>query len=412
MRKVQVILAYLYLLSVSLYRVPIPQPFGSCPRVIFFLMLPIWLIYTLHSRRVRNYPLAFWFMTLYVLWSCFSWFWSFDPDNSANAAYHYITFLLPYFLVYDSLRTKDQILKGMAFFCFGSIFVALDVIGNFITNNHIYGMGDRFTGLSNDVNFVGAVLVMHACIAIYLIGFTPKMLGKWNYVFTFFPVPLLIAAIMTGSRTVGLVWLIPLIYGLIILKSKSKISNKLISVIVLVLAVGITVKMQEPLKNQLDRIFSLTSSYTVDKFSGRVQLWMTGFEKFKEHPVLGVGSGAFSTAIDEGNTVYGYSGLPAHNTFLSVLTETGLVGFFIFMTMFFTLIMGFRPVEKPAKVLWLLLFLCWLAGSLGGTLEGSEWTWAFLTLAILATRHLVEEPVAHEEPVELPSNKALASSNA
>ncbi len=56
---------------------------------------------------------------------------------------------------------------------------------------------------------------------------------------------------------------------------------------------------------------------------GRVAAWILGLELFKHHPVFGIGVGNFGDYNDTGST--------AHNSFVLVLAESGLFGYFFWM---------------------------------------------------------------------------------
>lgn len=60
-----------------------------------------------------------------------------------------------------------------------------------------------------------------------------------------------------------------------------------------------------------------------DQTSGRLVLFSYAFDLFKQKPILGWGSGAFSNLFEMGN----------HNVYLQLLSENGLVGFAIFVSM-------------------------------------------------------------------------------
>ena len=57
--------------------------------------------------------------------------------------------------------------------------------------------------------------------------------------------------------------------------------------------------------------------------NGRETLWTAALEGFDENPILGIGAGRFME----------WSGLPtnAHNAYLQVLCEQGIIGFFLFV---------------------------------------------------------------------------------
>ncbi len=78
----------------------------------------------------------------------------------------------------------------------------------------------------------------------------------------------------------------------------------------------------------------------------RLQYWQAGLEMIKEKPLLGFGLGSFGR-------VYGKYKLPeaeetqmAHNNFLQIWTELGIVGFLIFLSIF---IFYFREMNQSIK---------------------------------------------------------------
>jgi O-antigen ligase len=75
-------------------------------------------------------------------------------------------------------------------------------------------------------------------------------------------------------------------------------------------------------------------------FGGRGKLWEAGLEVFPENPVFGYGTGGYKSAI---TPKLGLAAQVAHNSFLSVLVEQGIVGFLLYMMMFLAV---FRSILK------------------------------------------------------------------
>lgn len=83
-----------------------------------------------------------------------------------------------------------------------------------------------------------------------------------------------------------------------------------------------------------DRVGSILPSvqYRADTFGTRVDVWELGFKIIQDHPVRGVGTGNFQAAsarYARGDVTI--AGLAAHNSYISVAAETGLVGFALFL---------------------------------------------------------------------------------
>lgn len=87
--------------------------------------------------------------------------------------------------------------------------------------------------------------------------------------------------------------------------------------------------------------------WDISSFSGRLGLWGHAFQLFSAHPLLGSGLGTFGEAyqragfpLDSGASRF------AHNIFIQLLVETGLVGIAFFFWTMFSLI---RRFKVPAR---------------------------------------------------------------
>ena len=78
---------------------------------------------------------------------------------------------------------------------------------------------------------------------------------------------------------------------------------------------------------------------------GRVDAWYEGLDMFKTHPLLGVGFGNFTD----------YNPLTAHNSFVLVLAETGVVGYVLWLAMvgysfwMAAVVLRLDPVAEPER---------------------------------------------------------------
>jgi O-antigen ligase len=81
----------------------------------------------------------------------------------------------------------------------------------------------------------------------------------------------------------------------------------------------------------MERLASTTAEVEGGRLGGRWKIWQAGLKAFAQKPIVGYGPSAFKRAIDpwllQKNQV-------AHNSFLSVLVESGLVGLVLYLTMF------------------------------------------------------------------------------
>ena len=81
--------------------------------------------------------------------------------------------------------------------------------------------------------------------------------------------------------------------------------------------------------------------------------------------------------------------LVAHNTFISVLVEEGLIGFVLFVLILAGLWQGASTLRTPEKRLWMIVLLVWTVGVMELTWEYRKPTWllfGLLAASITAVR--------------------------
>ena len=91
---------------------------------------------------------------------------------------------------------------------------------------------------------------------------------------------------------------------------------------------------------------------------------------------MGIGSGALTTAIGASEV--------AHNTFLSVLAELGLIGFTLFIVILGIVVHQAIKQSKQHSGLWLTILLIWAIGVSTLTWEYRKPTWLLLSLIVIS----------------------------
>ena len=146
-----------------------------------------------------------------------------------------------------------------------------------------------------------------------------------------------ILALYTGSRG-GLLGLATMILAFMLLRiPKIEKSHKVTMLVVvgLVLAASFS-------KLNVERYLTLSdldNDYNASDEFGRSQIWARGFQLFLQDPLTGVGVREFSKAIGdmrqtEGKVIPEWQA--PHNSYVEVLTETGLFGILAFLSLILT----------------------------------------------------------------------------
>jgi O-antigen ligase len=124
--------------------------------------------------------------------------------------------------------------------------------------------------------------------------------------------------------------------------------------------------------------------------SSRGAIWLQGLTAFVEHPLIGVGSGAFRDAIPLDKA--------AHNTLLGIAVELGVVGLILFLIMLSIVLHSAVRQPKWESRLWLMLLLVWVVSA--STIDWAHRKPTLLLMGlIVASGHL---PQQHPRVVEYP----------
>jgi O-antigen ligase len=153
----------------------------------------------------------------------------------------------------------------------------------------------------------------------------------------------LVALGLTGSRggmiaTIAALTIVPF--------TLSKLSPAKLAVgIALMLVSGWLVVSFTP-DTLVERLGTTEGEVADGSFGGRFKLWHAGLRVYVNRPFLGWGTASFKPAI---TPLLGVRAQVAHNSFISVLVEQGLVGLLLYLTMFvlvFRAILTLPPLEK------------------------------------------------------------------
>jgi O-antigen ligase len=105
-----------------------------------------------------------------------------------------------------------------------------------------------------------------------------------------------------------------------------------------------------------------------DTVGARYDFWRAGLAMWGDHPVAGIGIGRFRNYL----LAYWQSYRPIiawtpHNTYVQVLSETGIIGFVVFITLLYNVLINFRSGIK----------------ALPRSLSDIQWTWSIVLIILL-----------------------------
>ena len=88
----------------------------------------------------------------------------------------------------------------------------------------------------------------------------------------------------------------------------------------------------------------------------------------------------------------------AHNTFFSVMVETGMVGFALFSLFLLSLVLAVRRMQGLKRVVWAMTLLVWGVGVSTLSWETRKPTWLIFALILAEARLLPEMHARRSAP--------------
>lgn len=268
-----------------------------------------------------------------------------DLETSLVSIMLYAKVFLLALLLAGCLKSEKDI-RVMTLYCLAGLLVG-SLVAIYQYKTGTFAVLDIYTqraaGLREDPNDTAMLLVAGVPLAIYWFLNTPNVLVK---LFFAGAVPLLLVGIgLTGSRG-GFVVLV--VMGVVIYLRRPTLQLTLVGLIMVA-----TVTMLAP-QSYWERMESLTSgkeAHGARSLESRSMLLQKGMLLFSQRPVLGVGPGNYGNAYMGDVTssgLMGRSGLSiesdrnivAHNLYLELLVEIGVLGTGLFLSVIYRAIRG------------------------------------------------------------------------
>lgn len=260
-----------------------------------------------------------------------------DLGRSYQSLDMYIKVVVFYFVLINLIDTSQMLKVILWVITISAFFIALYGLIQFVSAPPVVGVLNRIASTKGDANNLALTLVSAIPFSIALFKIEKNIISKailgLSTAIILFTVPL------TFSRG-GLLALIVVLFLLV-----SRIQKKRYAIFILLLFVGLSVLI---LPTAVWERASMTSLSSMDaSIQMRTRLLRGGLAMFLDHPIFGVGIGNFIVHS------YHYSGvLPpsyAHNMFLHVAAELGILGLFFFAALLWITWRMLRQVQKATS---------------------------------------------------------------
>lgn len=364
---------------------------GTVTRIFGILTALIWFLSVLMRGKLRSFQWFHGFVLFFILWNITSIFWSRWPRTTLDQIQTYIQLCIFIFILWDLITSPELLRAGLQAYIFGAYISVTSTIINYTNGQQIsaYEVG-RYSGAGLNAVDLALTLTIGIPIAWHLALISSNGIGRniirvLNYLYI--PVALF-AIILTASRT-ALIAVIPAVVFIVFTNNRLKPTTRILAFIVLFTAMFFL----QPLVPQasLERLSTVSDSIAAGDLGGRVNLWKQALQTFQENPIMGIGAGVLDTPL--------FLGAVAHNTYISILTELGILGFFLFL-----LIIG-NSIYKAAiqsnwyAQLWLSILAVWAIGIFTLTWEYRKTSWLVLALVVVSAELNRKKVIQPEQTV-------------
>jgi len=330
----------------------------------------LWIGMTGHVRRISavHYALAG-----LAGWSALSVLWTADWDSTITRAGTYLQLLTAVWLIWELATTESRVLGLLQCFVLGTYVSSISTIVNFIQGRTAAQLANaagytvwetsRYSIDGVNENDLGVMLALSIPMTFYLATRRKRLLSRcvcWLHLGA-----VATAVLLTGSRGALFAAIVAVLVSVLGSPSGQSLAVKFAGLGVV--ASGTLFIPQAT----LDRLLSAGTELSGGTLTHRTVIWAAGLEAVRDHAFLGVGAGAY------GPTVLKAVDIPyvAHNTFLSVFVELGVVGALILGGLLASAFLYAFLMPSLERCLWIALLLTWSAGVSSLTWEYRKPTW-------------------------------------
>jgi O-antigen ligase len=351
---------------------------GTISRFFGLIALGAGMLAVLIDGRIRVFSPMLAAPALFVLWSIVTVRWSLDPISTAAKGQTYLQLLGMAWLIWEFAAAESRIASLMQAYVLGTLYSSFDTVSRWAMARQTYYQ--RYATEGFDPNDMALTLALSLAFSYYL---STRSRGTMAWVYRAQMVLALLTILLSASRT-G--FLTSCLAALILPLSFPYLRRAERKWIACGAAVAILAAVAMIPATSWKRLSTIGSEVSSGSLNSRSMIWRAGLVSFRQHPVAGVGGGAFPRSVEP---MLGFPkgwSIVAHNTFFSVLVETGVVGFTLFSALLLSLLLAVRRMQGLKRVMWAVTLLVWGVGVSTLSWEIQKPTWLIFALILAEGR--------------------------
>lgn len=361
---------WLFVFSVPWDNLIIIPGVGVVTKITGGLAAALALLAAVAAGRFRRWHAFHLAALLFVLWTAGVLLFISHGVRPPRKLGTFVQLLIMVWMVWELAPSRQRLLGLMTAYVLGAYVTAFDTIRLYRTAG---GALRRFAAGAFDPNDLAMILALALPMAWYLGMSYRQPLLRW-LCRAFVPIGVL-AIGLTGSRGAMITGVLAL---MVIPLTMTRLSPGRLATALLLLVVSGTLAVVYLPETVVERLATTRSEVEDATLGGRLKIWRAGMLVFSERPIIGYGLASFKTAV---TSVMGPAAQVAHNSFISVLVETGLVGFLLYVGMIAAVLASIFKLPLVERRFGLVLFATLFLAMTPLTWEDRKAVW--FTLALL-----------------------------
>ncbi|MBN1630765.1 MAG: O-antigen ligase family protein [Thermoleophilia bacterium] len=384
MRKLSFYLLWIFVFSIPWQDAVSIAGGTALTRIIGVVAFAVAFAACLIERKMKRPPFFVYVFFAFVVWQLLTYFWSVGPSTTLGSTLTLVQVFVMIWLITELCTAEKERIWLLEAFVLGCLVVCFLLVSAYARGEaaDTYRYSTANLSLNDSAQFIAAGIAM----AFIVIASGRKAQIRRHailmWVNTAYILIALFSVVLTASRSGFIATCIALV-GAVFALRQVRLAQRLAWVVVIMgvfAGVFFGLSSSEALQANTQRITFSADTASLETLTGRTEIWSTGGDLFREHPIGGMGAGTFVEAARER---LGES-RAAHNVFVETAVETGIVGVLLLVTVLMSALVPVLISRNESTPLYVILFLVLFAIAQVANVAGGKAFWCSMAILSLS----------------------------